>query len=131
MVYYVGGPPYPLVVLYYLHRVKKSGRIIRPDFRNFGRIIRFRPDSENPDPVHPYSHVFMKEKSFFLQPACFFHFAKSSPKCLYKKSYVLSPNSSLSCQAVFAWILRFCIPLPILYCMVISLFNASCHGNHM
>ena len=24
-----------------------------PDFRNFGRIIRFRPDSENPDPVHP------------------------------------------------------------------------------
>ena len=54
MVYSVGGPPYPLVVLYYLHRVKKSGRIIRPDFRNFGRIIRFRPDSENPDPVHPY-----------------------------------------------------------------------------
>ena len=27
---------------------------VRPDFRNFGRIIRFRLDSENPNPVHPY-----------------------------------------------------------------------------
>ena len=44
-----GRPHYCLVVLYYLHQ----GRKIRPDFVNFGRKIRFRPDSENPDPVHP------------------------------------------------------------------------------
>ena len=45
----VGGPPYPFVVLYYLHQCEQ----IRPDFRNFGRKILFLPDSENPDPVHP------------------------------------------------------------------------------